>query len=107
MIRFAPNSFPPAKGFWTIAAYDAESRGLLEARSGRHSVGSSTQGLHYAADGGLDVFLSSDPPEDPERRANWLPVRHAPFFLVARIYQPLPPALDGGYALPPVLSDVD
>jgi hypothetical protein len=107
VIRFPPNALPPAQAFWTIAAYDVESRRLLETNTGRHSIGSPTAGLHYAADGGLDVYLSSDPPEDPERRANWLPVRHAPFFLVARIYQPLPAVLDGGYALPPVLPDDD
>jgi hypothetical protein len=30
-----------------------------------------------------------------------------PFFLVARLYQPLPPALEGSYALPPVVPADD
>ena len=105
VIHFAPAALPPAKGFWTITPYAADSRALMDTRTGRYSLGSATEGLRYADDGGLDLYVSSERPEDPERRANWLPVRTVPFFLVARLYGPLPPALDGVYAFPPVLPD--
>ena len=79
----------------------------MDTRTGRYSIGSRTEGLSLRPSGALEVFVSSDAPEDPVRRANWLPVGMRPFFLVARLYQPLPPALDGSYAMPPVVPADD
>jgi hypothetical protein len=107
VIRFEGDALPPAEAFWSIAAYDAETRLLMDTRTGRHSIGSQVEGLHLQPSGALRIFLSSDAPEDPARRANWLPVATRPFFLVARLYQPLPAALDGSYALPPVVPADD
>jgi hypothetical protein len=107
VIRFAKDALPPARAFWSIAAYDAESLRLPDTRDARRSIGSLREGLHTGADGALEIFLSSDAPEDPARRANWLPVRNGRFFLVARLYDPLPSALDGSYALPFVESADD
>lgn len=106
-IRFQGDELPPATAGWSIAAYDAETRLLMDTRTGRYSIGSRSAGLSPRPSGALEIFVSSDPPEDPVRRANWLPVGMRPFFLVARLYQPLPPALDGSYALPPVVSADD
>ena len=55
----------------------------------------------------MEIFVSSDAPEEPVRRANWLPVATRPFFLIARMYQPLPGALDGSHPLPPVVPADD
>ena len=77
---------------------------MLDTGTDRHSIGSQTERLAYGPDGSLEVFLSSDAPEDPAERANWLPVRTAPFLLIARLYHPEPSALDGSLALPPVLD---
>jgi hypothetical protein len=107
VIRFEGDDLPPAKAFWSIAAYDAETRLLLDTRTGRYSLGSQTEGLRFRPSGALEIFVSSDAPEDPVQRANWLPVRTSPFFLVARLHEPLPPALDGGYSLPPVVPADD
>jgi len=101
-IRFAPGALPPAKAFWTIAAYSPESRRLLDTGTDRYSVGSPSEGLQADADGALELWISSDAPEEPERRANWLPVRTQPFFLVARLRDPEPAALDGSWSMPPV-----
>ena len=106
-IRFAADALPPCDAFWSIAAYDAESRLLLDTHTGRHSIGSATPGLRREPSGALEIFVSSAAPEDPVRRANWLPVRAGPLLLVARIYQPLPAVLEGRYALPPVVSSDD
>jgi hypothetical protein len=103
LIRFEGDSLPPAQAFWSIAAYSADTRLLMDTRTGRYSLGSQTEGLSFRPSGALEIFVSSDEPEDPVRRANWLPVRSGPFFLVARIHQPLPAVLEGGYALPPVV----
>ena len=107
VIRFEGDSLPPAKAFWSIAAYSTDTRRLLDTRTGRYSLGSQSEGLSFRPSGALEIFVSSDEPEDPVRRANWLPVRSGPFFLVARIHQPLPAVLDGRYALPPVVPADD
>ena len=107
VIRFEGDALPPATAGWSIAAYDVETRLLMDTRTGRYSIGSRTEGLELPPSGALEIFVSSDPPEDPVRRANWLPVGMRPFFLVARMYQPLPAALDGSYALPPVVPADD
>ena len=106
-IRFEADELPPSRAFWSIAAYAADSRLLLDTRTGRYAVGSSTEGLHYEPNGALEIFVSSAAPEIPARRANWLPVRAGPLLLVARIYQPLPPVLERSYSLPPVVSADD
>jgi len=103
-IRFAKGRLPPAKAFWTIAAYDPATRLLLDTGTDRYSVGSLTEGLATGPDGSLEIFLSSDAPEDEALRANWLPVRTAPFLLIARLYEPEPAALDGSYALPRIVE---
>jgi len=107
VIRFEGDALPPAQAFWSIAAYAADTRRLPDTRGGRTSVGSRTEGLVPRPSGALELFVSSDAPEDPVRRANWLPVRNGPFFLVVRLHDPLPAALGGGYALPPVVPADD
>lgn len=102
-IRFEPGGLPPAKAFWSIAAYDQKTRLLFDTGTDRYSVGSLREGLVTAADDTLEILVSSDEPEFPAARANWLPVRTRPFFLIARIYEPEPAVLDGSYALPPVV----
>jgi hypothetical protein len=106
-IRFEADRLPPNDAFWSIAAYAAESRLLLSTHTGRYSIGSSTQGLAREPSGALEIFVSSAAPDDPARRANWLPVRAGPLLLVARIYQPLPAVLEGRYSMPPVVSADD
>ncbi len=106
-IRFRPDQLPPAKAFWSIAPYARASRRLMTTDTQRYSIGSKTEGLRYEPDGSLELWISSDEPEDPARRANWLPVRLEPFFLVARLHEPLPAALDGSYAWPPVVPADD
>ena len=107
VIRFEGDGLPPNEAFWSIAAYTADSRRLLDTRTGRYSIGSASEDLRLRPSGALEIFVSSDAPEDPVRRANWLPVRPGPLLLVARVYQPLPPVLDGSYSLPPVVPADD
>ena len=104
VIRFEADALPPTDAFWSIAAYAAESRLLLDTRTGRYSIGSKTKGLRREPSGALEIFVSSAAPDAPARRANWLPVRAGPLLLVARIYQPQPAVLEGRYAMPPVIS---
>jgi hypothetical protein len=102
-IRFAKDALPPAKAFWSLAAYDVESRRLLELRAERAALSSLDGGLASAPDGSVEVLVSSEAPEDGPAHVHWLPVRPGPFVLVARLYEPLPAALDGRYVMPPVV----
>ena len=88
---------PPEQGFWSVAAYAFDSGRLLDTGTERYSVASPGQ-----ASGSLEILISSDAPEDPARRASWLPVRNQPFFLLARLRDPAPAALDGSWSMPPV-----
>jgi hypothetical protein len=101
------DALPPSNAFWSISAYSAESRRLLDTHTGRYSIGSQAPDLPREPSGALEIFVSSAAPEDPARRANWLPVRAGPLLLVARIYQPLPAVLEGRYSMPPVVSADD
>ncbi len=94
--------YPPAAAFWSLAAYSAKTRLLMENSEGRYGIGSTAKNLQYAEDGSLSLLLSSQSPREKKAKSNWLPVAAEPFFVVARIYLPLPPALDGSYSLPPL-----
>ncbi len=101
-LRFPRGEYPPAGAFWSIAAYDAKTRFLVENAIGRYSIGNNTKELSYAEDGSLNLYLSNQAPDDPVQRANWLPLPPGEVFLIARIYAPLPAMLNGNYVLPPV-----
>jgi hypothetical protein len=101
-IRFRAAALPPAEAFWTIAAYSSASERLFDTGGARTSVGNLGDGVRPDADGGIELWISSDPPENPSLRAHWLPVRNEPFFLVARLREPAPAASDGSWSMPPV-----
>jgi hypothetical protein len=104
-IRFAAQ--PPAEAFWSLAAYDAETRRLLDARGERPALASLGDRLRPGEDGTLELWLSSDAPDDAALRARWLPLRPGPVLLIARLYQPLPVALDGNWVPPPIRPEDD
>jgi hypothetical protein len=95
-IRFVP---PPEQGFWSVAAYAADSGRLLDTGTERYSVASPGEAPTSSS---LEILISSDAPEDPALRASWLPVRNQPFFLLARLRDPAPASLDGTWSMPPV-----
>jgi hypothetical protein len=101
-IRFRPGRLPPAQAFWSIAAYASTTERLFDSGGERSSVASLDDESLRAADAAVELWISSDPPEDPALRGRWLRVGHEPFFLVARLREPAPEALDGTWAMPPV-----
>jgi len=86
--------------FWSITAYDRATAQLTENPLRRYAIGDRTPGLQFGADGSLEIVLGASPPADGT--SNWLPTPAGAYHLVARMYLPLAPALDGTYALPPV-----
>jgi hypothetical protein len=99
-IHFAPGQRPPVKAFWSVTAYGLDDF-LIDHPSRRHAVGS-LHPLVANADGSLDLWIQAHAPQGPPL-ANWIPVKEdAPFLLNARLYGPLPEALQGGWHLPAV-----
>lgn len=100
-IRFAKGGLPPVEAFWSITAYDSRTAQLTENPLRRYTIGDRTRGLRYGKDGSLEIVLSATRPR--EGASNWLPVPAGPFHIVTRMYLPRAEALDGRYALPPVV----
>ena len=103
-LHFTPAKVPPAGAFWSLAAYDLQTRNLIENPIRRYSIGDRTPGLEKAPDGSFVVELSRERPT--EDGVNWLPVGQGPYLLIARIYEPGPAVFDGSYA-PPALEVVE
>ena len=101
-VTFHRGGYPPAGAFWSLTAYSAQTRLLMENSQQRYGIGSTTENLQYGEDGSLRLLLSSREPREPKLRANWLPLGAKPFFIMERIYMPLPSALKGSYLLPPL-----
>jgi hypothetical protein len=99
-LHFAAGQLPPVKAFWSVTAYGADDF-LIDNALGRHALGDRDP-LVRNADGTLDLWIQADAPP-AERQANWLPVKAgAPFLLNARLYWPLPEALDGRWGMPAI-----
>ena len=95
----------PVKNFWSVVAYDADSRSLLRAVSS--SPRSSTYtGPAANADGSIDVFFGPDAPPAKETTKNWIKttgqgmVRAVPFLWPARTV--LRPDVEAGRRRPDV-----
>ena len=101
-IKFA--SPPPVNAFWSLTIYNAGDKLLVDNPIGRYKLGSDTSGLVTAADGSITITLAHVAPAGEAAR-NWLPTPEGPFYLVLRLYQPRPEALDGTYQLPQVAQD--
>jgi hypothetical protein len=72
---------------------------FVENDFGRHSIGSTTDGLKKNPDGSLRILIQADKPTDT---SNWLPAPAGPFNLTMRLYGPDTPILDGNSRLPGV-----
>jgi hypothetical protein len=89
VIHFAPGEAPPARGFWSITAYDQQGF-LVPNSANRYDVGSNTAVVPNS-DGSVDIFLQTVAPST--HQSNWLPVPAGAFNLVLRVYWPAPSVL--------------
>jgi len=100
-IVFPKGQLPPVDAFWSLTPYAAPGFTLTDNPIRRYAIGDRTKGLKFDKDGALRIVLSA---ANPGRAAsNWLPIPPGPFVLVARLYMPRKEALDGRYALPPIV----
>ncbi|HEY7307604.1 MAG TPA: DUF1214 domain-containing protein, partial [Bryobacteraceae bacterium] len=90
----------PAKDFWSVTVYDAETRSMIDTDqnlSGRESY----QKLKTNADGSVDLYFGPTPPAGKE--SNWVKtIPSKGFFLYFRWYGPLQAYFDKSWKLPDV-----
>lgn len=90
---------PPVGAFWSLTAYNAADKMLVENPIHRYKVGSDTVGLVTRADGSFTIPVQHDAPQGPDK-ANWLPAPEGDFYLILRMFQPSEEILSGAYPLP-------
>jgi hypothetical protein len=99
-IHFAAGHLPPARYFWSVTMYN-QSFFLVPNQINRYEIGNRSPGLHYNADGSLDIYLQSTAPVG--HQSNWLPSPAGRQFEVTlRLYGPRPTALRRTYVYPPI-----
>lgn len=97
-----PSGEPPVRGFWSLTLYDAQHFFVPNAAN-RFSLGTKNKDLVHNADGGITLYVQSEPPADPALRPNWLPSpADAAFSLYVRTYWPDAAILDGDWSPPAV-----
>jgi len=79
---------PVAPGFWSISAYDSATGYTVPNPIDRYALGSDDQ-LKRNADGSFTLCVQRDSP-GADREANWLPVPPGAFYLIIRVYAPVP-----------------
>jgi len=90
-LTLPPN--PPAKDFWSVVAYDSQTRAMLQTDQQFPSVNNQPGGAEQNADGSTDVHFGPEAPEGKER--NWVQtVPGKGFWLIFRLYAPLEPWFD-------------
>lgn len=101
-LRFARDQLPPVHSFWSLTPYTLPQRSLVANPVQRYLINSAMlPELQRDADGGVTLYLQSDPPE-AARQSNWLPVPKGPFFLAMRLYWPETAALSGQWRKPAI-----
>ena len=99
-LHFPAGSLPPVNGFWSLSVYRLTDYQLEENPIARYSLGDRTEGLQYAADGSLTLWLQNAEPA--EGASNWLPTPAGNFLAVMRLYEPSESILSFEYTLPPI-----
>lgn len=91
---------PPVGAFWSVTMYDTLDFHLVDNPINRYSIGDRTPGLTRGTDGSLTIVMQDERPDDPDKRANWLPTPRGPFRPILRMYEPARAVFDGGYQVP-------
>ncbi len=87
-VHMPPNI--PAKDFWSLTAYDNETRSLLQTDQQSPAAGSINKGLVVNKDGSVDVYFGPKAPAGKEN--NWVQtVPEKGWNTVLRLYGPLEP----------------
>jgi hypothetical protein len=83
----------PAKNFWSICAYDTQTRSELQTSQPYPSRNHARGELKYNSDGSVDILFGPEPPAT--RQNNWIQtVPGKGWFTILRVYGPLEPWYD-------------
>jgi hypothetical protein len=90
----------PANNFWSVMAYDTQTRSMLQTGQDWPSV-SSQDDLITNDDGSIDVYFDPEPPDAGGR--NWIQTQPGKaWFAMFRLYGPLEPWFDKNWRLPDI-----
>ncbi|WP_435135835.1 DUF1254 domain-containing protein [Formosa sp. A9] len=101
ILHFDADELPPVDAFWSMTMYHSDTRLMVKNPINRYSIGDRTQGLSYGKDGSLTLYIQKEKPEG-DKAKNWLPAPDGEFYIIARMYIPQEPALNGTYKLPAI-----
>jgi hypothetical protein len=91
----------PAKQFWSVTVYDAETRSMIDNKQGVSGRDSYQTTLAANDDGSTDLYFAPEPPAGHE--GNWVQTNPGTgFFVYFRWYGPLEPYFDKTWQLPDV-----
>lgn len=96
-LHVPPN--PPARGFWSVTAYDEDTRQMVVTKQGRPDLSSRKADAVKNADGSMDVYFGPTAPAGKE--ANWIQTEPGKgWFAYFRFYGPTEPFFDKSWTLP-------
>jgi hypothetical protein len=96
-LHVPPN--PPAKGFWSVTAYDEGTRQMVVTPQGRPDLSSRKEDLVKNSDGSIDVYFGPTAPTGKE--ANWVQTEPGKgWFTYFRFYGPTEAFFDKSWSLP-------
>jgi hypothetical protein len=103
-LRLAPGELPPVNAFWSLTMYELPASLLVANPLHRYLINSPMlPQLKRDADGALTLLIQNEFP-GKDREANWLPAPKGPFWMVLRLYWPKDEAVEGKWAVPPVVK---
>jgi hypothetical protein len=76
----------PAKSFWSVILYDAETMAMIENPLKKYTVNSLNKNLKYNEDGSVDIYFGPSAPDN--MKENWIPTTENDFFPGIRFYGP-------------------
>jgi len=97
---------PPAKLFWSVTVYSADTRCLIDNPQQRGDRGSRNADLRYNGDGSVDLHFGPDEPAG--HASNWvqtIPDQH--WFAYFRLYGPLESHFDRSWRLDDIVARGD
>ena len=90
---------PPAKQFWSVTAYDEDTRQMVVTEQGRPDLSSRKADLEKNSDGSVDVYFGPKAPAGKE--ANWVQTEPGKgWFTYFRFYAPTEAFFDKSWAAP-------
>jgi hypothetical protein len=103
MYRLHVPSNPPAKQFWSVTLYDADTRAIVQNPEQIADRGSRQPGLVKNSDDSVDLYFGPKAPKGFD--ANWIPTTPGKaWFAYFRLYAPLEAYFDRSWALPDIES---